>query len=271
MNKKTKLFFLGGLILALALGLAAIALANNGNPSTTVPSSGNTTTGPAAGMFGSVSQGLTVYNASCAACHGSAGQPTLAYPGLASVQNPNTSYSMDSQLYDPNPALFARNIDCFIQHGSNPVGPPSPMPSFGDSGTLTQTQIANVEAYVMSLSNVNWPTLSLSSTSLTGSNFVPQTLVQLYQNDAALGSAINTDAGGNLAVTFSPPAGQSGTITAKYAVLDEYGIYPNGDPSQGNLAMDSTRGAAYTVASLSYTGPAPAPATSCAASGGGPA
>jgi len=246
MNKKTKLFFLGGLILALALGLAAIALANNGNPSTTVPSSGNTTTGPAAGMFGSVSQGLTVYNASCAACHGSAGQPTLAYPGLASVQNPNTSYSMDSQLYDPNPALFARNIDCFIQHGSNPVGPPSPMPSFGDSGTLTQTQIANVEAYVMSLSNVNWPTLSLSSTSLTGSNFVPQTLVQLYQNDAALGSAINTDAGGNLAVTFSPPAGQSGTITAKYAVLDEPGIYANNVGST-DLAMDSTRGAAYTI------------------------
>ena len=260
MHKRARFVVTAGLVLASVLAMCAIAVASNGNPSTTVPSSGNTTPGAAASMFGSASSGLTVFKASCAACHGPAGQPTLAYPGLADVQNPNTNYSIDPQLYDPNPARFALNIDPFIQHGSNPGGVPSPMPSFGDSGTLTQSQIADAEAYVMSLSNVKWPTLALSGSSLTGSNFVPNTSIQLYNNGTAMGSTINTDSAGNLSTTFTPPAGQSGTISANYAVLNEPGIYPNGNPSQGDVALDGTRTASLTVATVSYSGAAPAPA-----------
>ncbi len=262
---RTRLILPGGLALAFVLALCAIALASNGNPSTTVPSSGNTTPGAAASIFGSASRGLTVFDASCAACHGPAGQPTLAYPGIASVQNPNTSYSIDPLLYDPNPARFALNIDPFIQHGSNPGGVPAPMPSFGDSGTLTQSQIADVEAYVMSLSNVNWPSLSVNGTTLNGSGFVPLTTIQLYNNGTAFGSTINADASGKLSTSFSAPAGQSGTVTAKYAVLDEYGIYPNGDSSQGNLAMDGTRTATLAVATAGYSTAAAAAATTPAA------
>ena len=245
-----------GLALAFVLLTGALALASNGNPSTTLPSSGNTTPGAAAGMFGSPSRGAAVYSGSCAACHGPAGQPTNpAYPGIASVQNANTGYSIDPQLYDPNPARFALNIDPFVQHGSNPGGAPAPMPAFGDKGILSQSQIADAEAYVMSLSNVNWPSMALSGTSLTGNGFVPQTTIQLYNNGIAFGSTINADASGKISTTFSAPAGQSGTLAARYAVLDEYGIYPNGISANGNAALDGARTASLTVATYSYAMP----------------
>jgi hypothetical protein len=52
---------------------------------------------------------------------------------------------------------FAENIDRFIQHGSVPAGtsPAIRMPAFGDTNTLTQQEIANVEAFIMQLSGVD--------------------------------------------------------------------------------------------------------------------
>jgi hypothetical protein len=49
--------------------------------------------------------------------------------------------------------VFAYNLDLFIQHGSTPAGdkPVLKMAAWGDSGTLTQQQIADVIAYIMSL------------------------------------------------------------------------------------------------------------------------
>ena len=236
--------------LVLALALCATALANSGNPSATVPSTGNTATGPAAGMFGNAANGLAVFNNSCASCHGPAGEPTNpSYPGLNDVQNPNSSYSIDPELYDINPVFFSRNIDPFLQHGSTPGG--VSMPAFGDNGLLTQSQIADTEAYVMSLSHVNWPSLTLSGTNLTGSSFQLQPAgstvsVQLYLNNTiALGSALTPDASGNLAATTVPVT--PGIVTAAYASLDVYGVTPNGSGSP-QLGMDGTAGAYYPVA-----------------------
>ena len=232
-------------------------LASNGYPSATVPSSGNTTLGAAAGMFGDPVHGLAVYAGSCSACHGTAGQPTLAFPGLADVQNPNTNYSIDPELYDINPAWFARNIDPFLQHGSNPAGPPAPMPAFGDLQLLSQSQIADAEAYVMGLSNVKWPRLSLSDSVLIGSDFVPQSTVQLYLNGVAFGSPIVIDASGNFIMALTIPMSQSAVITANYAILNVTGIHANGDPEQPELGLDADRGAAFTVARI-VLGAAPA-------------
>ncbi len=243
-----KQFLILALALMLAMIFAAAALANNGGPSSTIPSSGNTTTGAAAGMHGDVAQGQIVFNNNCAVCHGSNGEPTGAFPGLNDVQNPNPNYSIDPQLYDINPALFARNIDPFIQHGSNPGGVPAPMPSFGDSNLLTQEQIADAEAYVMSLSHVTRPVLSLSGNSLTGASFVPGSPVQLYLSGSALGAPVTAGASGNLPATNVTAS--AGAISANYASVDVYGIYPNGDPTQGDLALDGTNGAAATVTSV---------------------
>ncbi len=253
MVRKAFLFFLA--VLVLALILSAAALANSGNPSATAPSSGNTATGPAAQMFGNATNGLTIFNNNCASCHGPAGEPTDAsYPGLNDVQNPNPSYSIDPGLYDINPVFFARNIDPFLQHGSTPGGGVF-MPAFGDNSMLTQAQIADAEAYVMSLSHVNWPVLTLSGTSMTGSSFQiqpttvpPSTVsVQLYLNNTiALGSGMTPDSSGNLAATTVPAT--PGIVTAAYASLNVHGIRANGSILNPELGLDGSAGAYYSVA-----------------------
>ena len=60
---------------------------------------------------------------------------------------------IDPLLKDPDPKVFAVNIDLFIQHGSVPEGisPFRTMPGWGDQNGLTQQQIADVIAYVISL------------------------------------------------------------------------------------------------------------------------
>jgi hypothetical protein len=49
--------------------------------------------------------------------------------------------------------VFATNLDLFIQHGSVPEGssPFRNMPGWGDHNALTQQQIADVIAYLISL------------------------------------------------------------------------------------------------------------------------
>lgn len=244
-----------GLILMLTLVsllvFTAVALAGNGlTPAATAPSNGNTTPGQAATMFGNTQNGSTVYS-SCISCHGAAGAGTPNYPGLANVTNPSQNSSIDPALYDVNPAIFARNMDAFIQHGSTPSGL-NAMPAWGDKGWLTQAKIADVEAYLMSLSNVKWPTLTLSGTTLSGSNFVPGSTVQLYQNGSALSGTVTPDSNGNITTTVNIPTAQQGKFTANYATLNVSGIYPNGDKTQAQIGMDGTKGATYTVASVSY-------------------
>jgi hypothetical protein len=64
---------------------------------------------------------------------------------------------IDRELYRPDAQTFAENIDIYIQHGSVPAGsnPAIGMPAFGDTNTLTQQEIANVEAYVLHLNGVD--------------------------------------------------------------------------------------------------------------------
>jgi hypothetical protein len=62
---------------------------------------------------------------------------------------------IDRSVYNANPQLFAEHIDQFIQHGiPNTQGGPN-MPAFGDSHALTQAQIADIEAYILSLNGVD--------------------------------------------------------------------------------------------------------------------
>ena len=60
-------------------------------------------------------------------------------------------------LFNRDAEIFARNIDHFIQHGSIPDGPNPElkMQDFGDSNTLTQQQIAEIEAYILQLNGVD--------------------------------------------------------------------------------------------------------------------
>jgi len=64
---------------------------------------------------------------------------------------------IDPEFSDRDPQLFAEKIDRMIQHGSIPEGPHPAMhmPAWGDTHSLTQQEIANIEAYVMMLNDVD--------------------------------------------------------------------------------------------------------------------
>lgn len=113
--------------------------------------------GPAASLQGDTARGVGEFGLYCALCHGPQGVELVGAPnpgsddGIVPELNP-----IDPTLVDPDPKVFAVNVDLFIQHGSIPSGP-SPlvmMPPFGDSKMLTEQQIADVIAYVMALNGV---------------------------------------------------------------------------------------------------------------------
>jgi ubiquinol-cytochrome c reductase cytochrome b subunit len=112
----------------------------------------------ATGIIGDKEHGAILFHQSCIMCHGPHGNPktpgftgflTGAPKGVPSL-NP-----IDRAVYNADPQVFAQHIDQFIQHGiPNTEGGPN-MPNFGDSHALTQAQIADLEAYVLSLNGVD--------------------------------------------------------------------------------------------------------------------
>jgi mono/diheme cytochrome c family protein len=113
--------------------------------------------GPAALLTGEVGRGRAEFGLYCAACHGPEGMEEVGIPnpgsddGIVPELNP-----IDPTIANRDPKVFAINVDLFIEHGSVPEGP-SPMimmPSFGDSKMLTEQEIADLIAYVMSLNGV---------------------------------------------------------------------------------------------------------------------
>jgi len=130
-------------------------------PDTTIPAASTLgPPGPAASIIGNVQHGEGLFSSDCQSCHGEAGQGGVPNPGSLDGTVPALN-PIDPALSDPDPEVFAANIDRFLQHGSVPDGPnPSLfMQPFGDRHTLTQEEIANLEAYVLSLNSVDRGTL----------------------------------------------------------------------------------------------------------------
>jgi mono/diheme cytochrome c family protein len=108
--------------------------------------------GLAVNLTGDPVTGLTVFTAQCVQCHGVAGAQGIENPGSTDgtvpVLNP-----IDPAIKNTDPKIFALNLDIYLQNGSTPDGP-SPklkMTDFGLTNFLTQQQIADVIAYVISL------------------------------------------------------------------------------------------------------------------------
>jgi len=108
--------------------------------------------GPAATLTGDTTRGKGLFGQYCAICHGPEGIIGLPNPdsddGAVPALNP-----IDPSIANSDPKKYAANIDVFIEHGSVPSGP-SPlleMPSFGDRKLLTDQQIADLIAYIISL------------------------------------------------------------------------------------------------------------------------
>jgi mono/diheme cytochrome c family protein len=112
--------------------------------------------GQAAYIIGNVQHGKDIFEQKCAACHGPEGTDKVPNPGSEDRFVPPLN-PIDRELFSKDPKIFAENIDRYIQHGSIPSGPNPQfhMLAFGDDHTLTQQQIANVEAYILHLNGVN--------------------------------------------------------------------------------------------------------------------
>jgi mono/diheme cytochrome c family protein len=108
--------------------------------------------GPALALTGSASSGQQIFVANCQICHGADGKGGNPNPGSTDTTIPPLN-PIDPLLTDPDPKVFAQNIDLFIEHGSTPdgPGPTFSMPAWGDKQLLQPQQIADVIAYVLSL------------------------------------------------------------------------------------------------------------------------
>jgi sulfur oxidation c-type cytochrome SoxX len=112
--------------------------------------------GPAADMIGSARHGSVLFSNDCSSCHGPQGTGGVSNPGSDDGNIPSLN-PIDEEFIDQNPQTFAENIDRVIQHGSTPPGsnPEEVMPAFGDTNTLTQQELSDIEAYVMQLNQVD--------------------------------------------------------------------------------------------------------------------
>ena len=115
--------------------------------------------GDAAFIVGSAGNGAELFKSQCRQCHGAAGRGGIPNPGAAANVIPALA-PVDRALFSPDPDAFARNIDKYIQHGALPPGkgmkrPVFYMPDFGDSRSMTQQEISNIEAYVLKLNGVD--------------------------------------------------------------------------------------------------------------------
>jgi mono/diheme cytochrome c family protein len=97
-----------------------------------------------------------LFKADCESCHGPQGTDKVPNPGSDAGTVPPLN-PISPNLLNVDPETFADNIDRYIQHGSTPKGqnPGLQMLPFGDSNTLTQQAISEIEAYVMQLNGVD--------------------------------------------------------------------------------------------------------------------
>jgi mono/diheme cytochrome c family protein len=108
--------------------------------------------GEALNLPGDATSGAEIFQTNCVPCHGPEGTQGVPNPGTDDGSVP-TLNPIDPTMVSSDAKTFAYNIDLFVQHGSTPAGPnPSIfMPPWGDQNALTQQQIADVIAYVISL------------------------------------------------------------------------------------------------------------------------
>jgi mono/diheme cytochrome c family protein len=148
-----------GLVAILVLLFSALAACNTGAATTEAPAAEEVARpsnaggpGEAVNLTGDAQAGQQVFQANCVVCHGDQGKGGVPNPGSDDGTVPSLN-PIDPTLKSSDYKTFATNLDLFIQHGSTPEGdnPAKSMIAFGDTNVLTQQQIADVIAYVISL------------------------------------------------------------------------------------------------------------------------
>ena len=109
----------------------------------------------AATLVGNWKHGEVLFTKNCQSCHGPQATDKMPNPGSNDGTVPPLN-PIDPELANKNPSVFTSNIDRIIQHGSIPEGPHPMlfMPNWGDSKSLSQLEIADLEAYILWLNGV---------------------------------------------------------------------------------------------------------------------
>lgn len=156
-NNRGALLIAGLMALMLALaGCAARSTSASSSTPTPAPEPARPSIpggpGAALGLTGDAQSGAQIFVTHCAVCHNTEGKGGIPNPGSTDGTVPALN-PIDSTIANPDPKVFAYNVDLFVEHGSTPDGPnpQKRMPNWGDSKALTPQQIADVIAYVMSL------------------------------------------------------------------------------------------------------------------------
>jgi mono/diheme cytochrome c family protein len=162
MFKQKKGFGMALIVVMTAILLGAILLAACASAATptTAPETGEEPAKPsnpggpgkAIDLTGDATAGAQVYVDQCQKCHGPEGKGGIQNPGSDDGTVPELN-PIDPTMVSSDYKTFATNIDLFVEHGSTPEGenPDKVMTAFGDEKTLTDQQIADVIAYVISL------------------------------------------------------------------------------------------------------------------------
>jgi S-disulfanyl-L-cysteine oxidoreductase SoxD len=108
--------------------------------------------GDAINLTGDPNSGAQIFATNCQTCHAAEGKGGNPNPGSTAGTIPALNL-INPLLKSSDHMTFVTNLDLFVQHGSTPAGPGPTysMPPWGDSGKMTQQQIADVIAYVISL------------------------------------------------------------------------------------------------------------------------
>lgn len=197
--------------------------------------------GPASAIHGNPVAGATKFAANCAVCHGEHGVGGVANPGSSDGTVPGLNPIDPGFVADANgdPAIFAVDVDRFVQHGSRPAGddPLLSMPAWGDHHLVSQKDLADIEAYVMEVNGILWADrcpgirVELGNPS-PGSRVDPGTLLvqgTAVDTRARLGSGIDhidfflddRDAGGRFVGTTNP--GGASTFKANLSLPSSIG------------------------------------------------
>lgn len=114
----------------------------------------NTPGGPgeAITLTGDLQAGKQIFVDHCLMCHGPDATDNVLNPGSDDGTVPALN-PIDSTMVSSDYKTYAYNVDLFIENGSRPAGvnPDRLMPAWGAKDALTQQQIADVIAYIISL------------------------------------------------------------------------------------------------------------------------